>query len=68
MGMKLRSAEYYELITQFEKIYKGYRIDKEPKELWHKRIVYQDGELNKLFTAYFNGFAYGVTAIKDKTP
>lgn len=61
------SKEHYELIEMFEKtaISKGFRKDKEPRELWSKGVVYQNGELNRLFLAYREGIAYGI-AITQK--
>lgn len=55
----LKSKEYYELMAQFEKEFKGYRLDKEAKELWQRGIIYQDGHLNEIFKAYQKGYAFG---------
>jgi hypothetical protein len=51
--------EYYEIINIFEKTYKNLRLDKEDKEYWLKSIVYQDGEVNKLFLSYLSGYNFG---------
>ena len=61
--MLLESKEHYELIEQFEKDvpYRG-RFDKEPKELWKKGIIYQDGETNKMFVCFRLGVSYGLFA------
>lgn len=59
MAMTLGSKEHYELIAQFEKDFGPARFDKEPKELWAKGIVYQDGEMNKLFMAFRLGYSLG---------
>jgi hypothetical protein len=56
--MTLKSQEHIELIAMFERIYKG-RLDKEPKDLWPKGRIYQDGEMNNLFLAFRHGAAYG---------
>jgi len=57
------NKEYYELIYEFEKLKLG-RFDKEPKELWKKRTVYQDGKVNELFKIYWHGYALGKCATK----
>jgi hypothetical protein len=40
------------------------RFDKEPKELWKKGTVYQDGKVNELFKIYWHGYALGKCATK----
>jgi len=55
----LKSKEYHELMAQFEKEFKGWRLDKENKELWQRGIVYEDGHLNEIFKAYQKGYAFG---------
>lgn len=57
---QLFSQEFYDLMTMFEREFKGRRLDREAKELWPRAIVYQDGMVNELFLAYRNGYAYGV--------
>ena len=57
--MKLLDKEHYELISQFEKDYNRYRLDKEDKTLWDKGIIYQNGEVNNLFLAYRLGYTLG---------
>ncbi len=59
MGTMLHSQEHYDLMAQFEKEYKHYRLDKEPKSFWPRGIVYQSGEVNALFLAYSQGYAMG---------
>lgn len=61
MKIMLMTKEYYEVMEMFEKEYKkeGFRMDKEPKDLWSKNFVYQDDLLNKLFIAYQKGYAFG---------
>jgi len=53
------SQEQYDLMAQFEKTYRYGRLDREPKSFWLKGIIYQDGEVNKLFLAYQQGYALG---------
>jgi hypothetical protein len=60
--MTITTKEHYDLIAMFEREFKGLRLDKEPKELWPKGNVYQNGETNNLFLAYRRGFAYGRAA------
>lgn len=55
----LKTNEHIELMTMFEKEYRGQRLDKEPKDLWPQGIIYQDGKLNELFIAYRRGYAFG---------
>lgn len=55
----LLTQEHYDLIAQFDREFKGERLDKEEKSLWSKEIVYQDGQVNKLFLAYRRGYALG---------
>jgi hypothetical protein len=55
----LFTEEYYEAIKMFEKEYKYLRLDKENKNEWKNRHVYQNGETNNLFLAYISGYALG---------
>lgn len=57
----LKTKEHYDLMAMFEKNFKHRRLDKEPKELWHKGIIYQDGHVNELFEVYRLGYAFGKT-------
>ena len=57
----LWKKEHYDLMTQFEKNFPGIRLDKEPKDLWSKGIIYQNGETNNLFKAYRLGYSLGKT-------
>lgn len=56
--MKLTSKEHYDLMAQFERDCKPGRTDKEPKEMWARGIVYQDGHVNEFFKIYRMGYAY----------
>lgn len=56
----LATKEYYELIEMFEKnAGKPFRKDKEPKDMWNRGIVYQDGMANEFFKMFLEGYAYG---------
>ena len=55
--MQITSQEHYDLMANFERTFKGSRFDKEPKNLWPMGVVYQDGEVNKLFDAFRKGYA-----------
>ena len=55
----LKTNEHIELMTMFEKEYRGQRFDKEPKDMWARGIIYQDGRTNELFLTYRRGYAYG---------
>ena len=57
--MTIGSKEHYELIEMFEREFKGFRFDKEPKDIWPKGNIYQSGETNNLFLAYRRGVSYG---------
>jgi len=59
--MSVSSKEHYELMTMFEKEFKGYRLDREDKSFWSKGNIYQNGETNALFLAYRRGYALGVS-------
>jgi hypothetical protein len=57
--MSIGSKDFYELLAMFEREFPGYRLDREPKDLWAKGNIYQSGETNALFLAYRRGVAYG---------
>lgn len=57
--MTLSSKDHYELIAMFEREFSTVRLDKEPKEIWAKGNIYQNGETNNLFLAYRRGYAFG---------
>jgi hypothetical protein len=54
----LKSKEHYDLMAQFEKEYKGLRLDREKsKDLWAIGQVYENGQTNELFIAFRNGYS-----------
>lgn len=55
----LKTQEHYDLVAQFDREFKGSRLDKESKELWPMGRVYQDGGVNERFIAYRQGYAFG---------
>lgn len=55
----LNTKEHYDLMTQFEKTFNHFRLDREHKRLWQKGIIYQNGEANKAFITYRHGYAFG---------
>lgn len=57
--MTLHSQDHYEIMEMFERALKPGRTDKEPKSLWAKGHIYQDGQVNNLFLAFRQGVAYG---------
>lgn len=64
----LKTQEHYDLIAQFDKEFKGSRLDKEPKDSWARGIVYQDGRINEMFLVYRKGYALGkALGITDAT-
>jgi hypothetical protein len=60
--MTLLGKEHHDLMANFEKLYKGRRLDREDKALWPQGVIYQDGEVNRLFEAYRHGYALGKAA------
>lgn len=58
--MKVGSKEHYEMMAFFERTFKREgRMDKEDKDLWPKGYVYQHGEVNRLFSVFLHGVAFG---------
>ena len=57
--MKLGTQEHENIMKEFEKLYKYYRLDKEKRGLWGSGLIYQDGEVNKLYQAFILGYATG---------
>lgn len=55
----LFSKEHYDLMAVFEKEFRGFRLDKESKDLWKNGVIYQNGETNNMFLAYRKGYSYG---------
>lgn len=55
----LKTKEHYDLMAQFEKEFRGLRMDKEDKELWPKGRIYASGETDMIFDAYRRGYALG---------
>lgn len=55
--MQIKTQEHKDLMDQFEKEFKGLRLDKETKDLWPRGRLYQDGHANVLFLAYRRGYA-----------
>lgn len=61
----LFTKEFYEVMDHFEIVAKklirsgmqGFK--REDKELWSKKIYYTDGEVNKAFVIFLNGYSYG---------
>ena len=58
----LMTKEHYDLMAQFEREFKHFRLDKESKEYWPSGNVYQDGQVNNIFLAYRRGYALGKVA------
>lgn len=62
--MTLFSKDHYDLMTMFEREFKGHRLDRETKDQWPKGYVYQNGETNNLFLAYRRGYAFGASQVR----
>lgn len=63
--MMIWTQEHYDLMSAFERDHRGYRVDREAKDLWPKGNVYQSGETNALFLAYRNGAAFAKSYYRD---
>ena len=57
--MTIGSKEHYDILEMFEKSYNHMRLDKESKELWQSGVIYQDGEVNKLYQSFILGYSLG---------
>ena len=56
--MNINDREHYELMMQFEKSFPGNCYDREPKKLWAKGIIYENGIINEFFIKYRMGYAH----------
>ena len=54
-----QTKEHYDLISAFDKEFKGENLTKENESMWRKSIIYQNGATNKLFLAYRSGYMLG---------
>ncbi|MFA5135677.1 MAG: hypothetical protein WC505_07895 [Patescibacteria group bacterium] len=61
----LFTKEHYELLKDFEKLFKHERLDKEDKEMWKKGQIYQSGEVNNMFKAFQLGYSFGKVSERD---
>jgi len=57
--MQVGTKEFDEILSSFERDFKGRRLDKEDRKLWKMGVVYQDGETNELYLAYRLGYSLG---------
>lgn len=64
METTLKSKAHYEIISAFDLRFKCHRLDKEPKAMWVKGRIYEDGYVNDLFLAFRAGVSYGL-AVSD---
>lgn len=56
----LLDKEHYDLMDQFEREFRGHRMDREKdKGLWVSGHVYECGETNALFLAFRRGYSLG---------
>jgi hypothetical protein len=53
------TKEFYDLRNDFERIFKGERMDRENKEMYEKGAFYQNGQTNNLFKAFLSGYQLG---------
>lgn len=62
----LGTKEHDELMEKFEREFKHLRLDREQdKALWRRGNVYQNGEVNELYSAYIRGYAFGKAVWMD---
>lgn len=59
-ALRLVSQQHYDLMADFERQFRGRRLDREDKAIWNKGRVYQDGQTNELFLAFRLGYALGI--------
>lgn len=55
--MEIRTQEHEDVMSQFEREFRGRRVDREAKHFWPVGQIYQDGQTNELFLAYRRGYA-----------
>ncbi len=55
--MQVTSQEHYNMMADFERQFPGNRFDKEPKAMWAKKAIYQNGEVNNMFLAFRAGYS-----------
>src|SRR5579885_1137853 len=61
--------EHYRLLEVFERQFAHLgRMEKEPKDLWAKGFIYQDGHVNEIFLAFRRGYAYGKAFMQQRQP
>lgn len=63
--MKVFDKEFYDLVSEFERIFNCKNAKKEPREFLKYGAFYCDGERNKLFWAFYNGYQIGATNYRD---
>lgn len=57
--MTIGSKEHHEILKDFEKCFKEFRLDKENKDMWSKGHIYQSGEVNNMYKAFVRGYSSG---------
>lgn len=63
--MRLLDREHYDLMTQFERQHSHLRLDREPKELWPKGIIYESAETNRTFAAFRHGYSFAKALFQE---
>jgi hypothetical protein len=63
----LKTKEHYDLLSQFEKDFKDSRLLYRGGNVWAKKIIYQDGNVNNLFLAYREGYSLGKAIGEQQT-
>ncbi len=61
--MKLQDKEYYEVLSSFENEFSHMRLDREDCSLWKRRLIYQNGDTNRMFLAFLHGYSLGKSSI-----
>lgn len=65
--MDINSSEHDELMKRFEHYSCGkFHPDVEDVSLWRKDIIYQNGELNRLFLAFRSGYEFAKEKLNER--
>lgn len=64
--MGIGSQEHIDLMAFFDRMNGHLRLDKESKEMWTKKRIYQDGQVNDLFLMFRSGVEFGRVYFREK--
>ncbi len=63
----LHTKEHRDLMNQFERDFHYLCIDRESKELWNRKIIYQNGKTNEIFLSYRLGYSFGKATGQERS-